>query len=205
MGQSSSQLQPGDHITTDRSMFVNYDHHGIYVGDDVVIHFLQPAKKSNSSSPCQKCGHTPSLHGEIVKTCLDCFLDGHSLYIINPIDCKPPNEVVKTATEFFQGIRTFDEYNFFFNNCQDFASFCKTGIKSSEERNKVVKILSVGTKEVTKVSTYMARIGMVGLATASALQSVVNRIESKNVDGGIGLGRNGKNGLANPVDIPMYK
>ncbi|KAJ0104725.1 hypothetical protein Patl1_19723 [Pistacia atlantica] len=109
---------------------------GIYVGDGMVIHLLPLAKQSNSSSPCQKCGHTPSLHGGIIKTCLDCFLDGHSLYIldINLMYCKPPDEVVKIATEFFQGIRTFDDYNFAFNNCEDFASFCKTGEKSSGQR-----------------------------------------------------------------------
>ncbi|XP_031270570.1 uncharacterized protein LOC116128964 [Pistacia vera] len=194
MAQCSSEqwgLQPGDQIASNRFVFV-YHHHGIYVGDGMVIHFLQPAKKSNSSSPCQKCGHTPSLHGGIVKTCLDCFLDGHSLYIINPTDCKPPDEVVKTATEFFQGIRTFDEYNFAFNNCQDFASFCKIGIKSSEERNKVVKTLLVGTKEVTKVSATMVGIGIAGIAAASVVHSIVKRTLEK-VDG-----RNGKPGPSPP-------
>ncbi|KAJ0080385.1 hypothetical protein Patl1_23234 [Pistacia atlantica] len=138
MGQCSSQqrwLQPGDQITTNRIVFV-YHHHGIYVGDGMVIHLLPLAKQSNSSTPCQNCGHTPSLHGGIVKTCLDCFLDGNSLYIldINSMYCKPPDEVVKIVTEFFQGIRTFGDYNFAFNNCEDFASFCKTGKKSSEQR-----------------------------------------------------------------------
>ncbi|KAJ0080049.1 hypothetical protein Patl1_23260 [Pistacia atlantica] len=134
MGQSSSQPrrpQLGDQIASNRGA---YYHHGIYVGDGMVIHLLPLAKQSNSSSPCQKCGHTPGLHGGIVKTCLDCFLDGHSLYIINPTNCKPPDEVVKTATEFFQGIRTFADYNFAFNNCEDFASFCKIGTKSSNQR-----------------------------------------------------------------------
>ncbi|KAJ0078945.1 hypothetical protein Patl1_23227 [Pistacia atlantica] len=100
--------------------------------------------------------------------------------------CKPPDEVVKPATEFFQGIRTFGDYNFAFNNCQDFASFCKTGIKSSEQRNKVDKTLLVGTKKVTKVSATVAVIGIAGIAAASALHSIVKRTLEK-VDG-----RNGK-------------
>ncbi|KAJ0080581.1 hypothetical protein Patl1_23249 [Pistacia atlantica] len=70
MGQSSSQLQPGDLITTDISMFVNYNHHGIYVGDDMVIHLLPPAKQSNSSFTCPKCLKSSEQRDKVIKTLL---------------------------------------------------------------------------------------------------------------------------------------
>lgn len=103
------------------------------MGDDTVIHFLPPAKQSNSSVPCKRCGHTPSLHYGIVRTCVDCFLDRHSLYINDCGGCKPPSEVVKTAMEFCDGIRSFGEYDLLNNNCEHFATFCKTGEKSSQQ------------------------------------------------------------------------
>ncbi|XP_044478955.1 protein LEAD-SENSITIVE 1-like [Mangifera indica] len=147
-----SELKPGDHIYSDKGEIdiviakLNvYNHHGIYVGDGIVIHFLAPAKQSNSSVPCKRCGHTPRLHYGIVRTCVDCFLDGHSLYINYWGDCKPPYEVVKTAMEFCDGIRSFGEYELLNNNCEHFATFCKTGKKSSKEiKAAVIKITQAG-------------------------------------------------------------
>lgn len=119
----------------------------------MVIHLLPLVKQGNSSIQCQKCGHTPSTHGGIVKTCLSCFRDGNSMDIIcyNSWDCKAPDEVVKTATEFLEGIRSFGDYNFVFNNCEDFASFCKTGTKSSEQRAKGITLATVAVAALPAV------------------------------------------------------
>ncbi|XVE62792.1 hypothetical protein DITRI_Ditri06bG0148300 [Diplodiscus trichospermus] len=113
----------------------------------MVIHLQGPAKKTGSSPPCQKCGYKRHSQAGIVKTCLDCFLDGHSLHFYEygvPIfefnirkrgSCttfhsKPANEVVKRANDLLLG-NSFKEYNFFANNCEDFAVFCKTGVAMS--------------------------------------------------------------------------
>ncbi|XP_022720039.1 uncharacterized protein LOC111277873 isoform X3 [Durio zibethinus] len=64
-------LRPGDHIYSDRTLRL-YFHHGIYVGDDMVIHLMGPSKIYDRP-PCKKCGFKPQTG--IFKTCLDCFLE----------------------------------------------------------------------------------------------------------------------------------
>ncbi|KAJ0080386.1 hypothetical protein Patl1_23235 [Pistacia atlantica] len=47
---SLSKLDPGDHILSNRAGILYY-HHGIYVGDGMVIH-LMPAEKKDESVFC---------------------------------------------------------------------------------------------------------------------------------------------------------
>ncbi|GLT28360.1 hypothetical protein SLA2020_073410 [Shorea laevis] len=143
-------LAPGDHIYTARRGG-SYSHHGIYVGDDMVIH-LQPPRQSYAKSSkkisscsveCKKCGYKPDCDTEIIKTCLDCFLDGGSLclyeYGVSDFRNKPSgscspstasrtgDEVVMVAHNLLE-TGSFGGYNFASNNCEDFAVFCKTGM-----------------------------------------------------------------------------
>jgi len=85
-------LAAGDHIYSWRAAYL-YAHHGIYVGDGMVIHFTRAAGHEigtgtfldsflfSSSSPaaattCQRCGHLPQGREGVVMSCLDCFLHG---------------------------------------------------------------------------------------------------------------------------------
>ncbi|KAH7571879.1 hypothetical protein JRO89_XS04G0161000 [Xanthoceras sorbifolium] len=150
-----SELEPGDHIYTERAGYV-YFHHGIYVGEDMVIHFLPDPKKKGilsssaassslqGSGRCPKCGHSPDRDGGIVKTCLDCFLDGNSIRVFRhgvthmPLrycsrkNSKPPDQVVECAIHLFEQ-NGFGEYRLVVNNCEHFASLCKTGIRSCSQ------------------------------------------------------------------------
>ncbi|PKA52677.1 hypothetical protein AXF42_Ash001658 [Apostasia shenzhenica] len=89
-------LKPGDHVYSWRTAYL-YAHHGVYVGDDMVIHFTRAAGQeigtgtfldnlllSSSPSPtattCERCGDQSKLQG-VIKSCLDCFLAGGNLYI----------------------------------------------------------------------------------------------------------------------------
>ncbi|KAJ0078954.1 hypothetical protein Patl1_23228 [Pistacia atlantica] len=141
MGQKKStpsMLNPGDHIFSNRAGILYY-HHGIYVGDDMVIHLMGAGMKKSSSSLCPKCGYNRDRDSGIVKTCLDCFLDGNNLHIFEyGMPCKSPDEVIRTATEFLQG-KDFGKYNFAFNNCEDFASYCKTGLRLCSQRESFVR------------------------------------------------------------------
>ncbi|XP_020570580.1 uncharacterized protein LOC110017808 [Phalaenopsis equestris] len=93
---SREELKPGDHIYSWRTAYI-YAHHGIYIGDDMVIHFTRAAGQeigtgtfldnlflSSSPSPtntiCEICGDQSKLHG-VIKSCLNCFLAGGNLYI----------------------------------------------------------------------------------------------------------------------------
>ncbi|XP_015158810.1 uncharacterized protein [Solanum tuberosum] len=91
------ELKPGDHIYSWRNAYL-YAHHGIYVGDDMVIHFTRAAGQeigtgtvldrfifSSSPShpsgfPCPRCGDQSRTEG-VISSCLECFLCGGELYL----------------------------------------------------------------------------------------------------------------------------
>lgn len=124
---------------------------GIYVGHGRVIHLSGPIRgtgKFRSSSsfvstprwPCSQKACQGIFCGGIVITCVDCFLDGHSLYVIDyecskvssflekhDISVKSPDEVVDLAyAEFYRKINS-DGYHLLNRNCEHFATYCKTG------------------------------------------------------------------------------
>ncbi|XVF42223.1 hypothetical protein PTKIN_Ptkin01aG0343200 [Pterospermum kingtungense] len=86
--------KPGDHIYMTTSDG-HYHYHGIYVGDDTVIHVLGPPHREIGPSDCQKCRNKRKCDSDLIaKTCLDCFLDGRPLQFAEYGYTKPANEVV---------------------------------------------------------------------------------------------------------------
>ncbi|CAH9117833.1 unnamed protein product [Cuscuta epithymum] len=89
-----SSLKAGDHIYSWRTAYV-YSHHGIYVGENKVIHFTRHGQEvgtgtvldvllvssgpSRSHVPCLTCTPSRDSHG-VHLSCLDCFLAGGILY-----------------------------------------------------------------------------------------------------------------------------
>ncbi|KAF7849900.1 hypothetical protein BT93_L0154 [Corymbia citriodora subsp. variegata] len=89
-----ASLKPGDHIYSWRAAYV-YAHHGIYVGDDKVIHFTRRGREVGTATvvdfplgsswpyqslvPCETCTPPEEGHG-VVSSCLNCFLAGGILY-----------------------------------------------------------------------------------------------------------------------------
>ncbi|KAL5717526.1 hypothetical protein ACHQM5_010512 [Ranunculus cassubicifolius] len=96
---SREELKEGDHIYSWRSAYI-YAHHGIYAGDEKVIHFTRGAgmevgtgtfldkiifsssPSPASNTPCPKCGDQSRLDG-VISSCLDCFLSGGDLYLFH--------------------------------------------------------------------------------------------------------------------------
>ncbi|KAK7301973.1 hypothetical protein RJT34_12850 [Clitoria ternatea] len=88
-------LNPGDHIYSWRQAYI-YAHHGIYVGEGMVIHFTRGIDQETTigiildrfitSSPplhettCSRCGDQRRKNG-VISSCLDCFLSGGDLYL----------------------------------------------------------------------------------------------------------------------------
>ena len=132
---------------------------GIYVGDDLVIHVNGPRKRSAYSSTkmkssssasslyhdtCQNNGCQKGFNCGTIKTCLDCFLDGHSLYVYD-YECivvrqhveqndgciKSPEEVIESATSELQRKEFCAGYDLLGRNCEHFATLCKTGLAFS--------------------------------------------------------------------------
>ncbi|CAJ2640593.1 unnamed protein product [Trifolium pratense] len=93
------QLKPGDHIYSWRQAYI-YAHHGIYVGEGMVIHFTTGRGQQNGTPaifdglftssapsfdtdiPCLRCGDCREIRTDgVISSCLDCFLSGGELYL----------------------------------------------------------------------------------------------------------------------------
>ncbi|KAM1270184.1 hypothetical protein ACFX2I_002283 [Malus domestica] len=169
---SREELQPGDHIYAYRKAHA-YSHHGIYVGEGRVIHFVATKEKTRSTREprCSDCKNDPNTARGVLKTCVDCFLKGHGLLrfeynvshdrfkfkhkgTCSTESCDPRDETVRRASEIFDKDPThgmgFGEYDLLKNNCEDFASYCKRGTSVSEQ---VVRAMSVGNSFADSSST----------------------------------------------------
>ncbi|MDJ0572128.1 MAG: lecithin retinol acyltransferase family protein [Pleurocapsa sp. MO_192.B19] len=89
-----------------------YRHHGIDCGDGTVIHYRKPSET-------------------IERTSLETFSRGNPVYVAEYGDGFGyiPHVVVERAKSRL-GER---EYNLLFNNCEHFASWCKTGVSDSKQ------------------------------------------------------------------------
>ncbi|NEP15119.1 MAG: NC domain-containing protein [Symploca sp. SIO2C1] len=112
----------GDQIYVIRE-FLNlqgvYEHHGIDYGDGSVIHY----RKTNET---------------ISRTAMATFSQGRKIYVKQYQTCFIPDVVIHRA-ESRLGER---EYNLLFNNCEHFATWCKTGISESQQIKDVLPIVS---------------------------------------------------------------
>ncbi|GMN44220.1 hypothetical protein TIFTF001_013421 [Ficus carica] len=129
MGNSNtvdrSMLSTGDHIYSYRNAHLD-SHHGIHVGDNSVIHYIC---ESQSKKGCENCGYNPRRQRGVVKTCLDCFLKGHTLY-------RQPVIVVRRATKLLNDSKNglgARHHAMFEDKCVCFAVFCKTGSSASAQ------------------------------------------------------------------------
>ena len=114
--------RPGDHIRIARSF---YTHHGIYMGDDGVIHFTGDLKNRRGA--------------KIRRTSLSRFLGGQpkrDLEIVQYGKCHSRKRVVKRAERRLGE----DGYSVFGNNCEHFARWCVTGRHESRQVARVVRI-----------------------------------------------------------------
>ncbi|KAI8546147.1 hypothetical protein RHMOL_Rhmol07G0094500 [Rhododendron molle] len=153
--KKSENLVAGDHIYSWRKLFV-YAHHGIYVGEGTVIHFLSSSIRgisSSSSTPGKKacpylhprCGIEKKPGSGVAVSCLVCFEREGSLYrfeygvtktalqfhlrggTCSTAELDPQGEVLHRANYLLEN-GGFGKYNLFRNNCEDFALYCKTGL-----------------------------------------------------------------------------
>ncbi|MBD2257970.1 lecithin retinol acyltransferase family protein [Pseudanabaena sp. FACHB-2040] len=89
-----------------------YEHHGIDCGDNTVIHY----RKTGSEAV-------------VTRTHFDTFAQGKPVYtVVQPVSFVP--DVVMERAESRLGERRYD---LFFNNCEHFANWCKTGRSESPQ------------------------------------------------------------------------
>ena len=121
------ELLPGDLLWADRSVKgFPYNHCGIYEGAGYVIHFASPE------------GSEISQENAIVhQTTFEKFKDGCPVKVIEIEGCDSPEETLRRARSFI-GTKGYD---FTTNNCDHFATMCKTGKHRSLQVDEVKEIL----------------------------------------------------------------
>ncbi len=116
-------MAKGDRIYVYRNLWQLdglYRHHGIDCGDGTVIHYRKPSET-------------------IERTTLETFSKGNPVYVADYGEGFGyiPNVVVERA-ESRLGER---KYNLLFNNCEHFASWCKTGVSESQQVKDFVPVI----------------------------------------------------------------
>ena len=98
-----------------------YQHYGIDCGEGTVIHYRKPSET-------------------IERTSLETFSRGNPIYVAKYSDgfSYIPDVVVARA----ESRLGEHKYNLLFNNCEHFASWCKTGISDSKQIRNFVPIVS---------------------------------------------------------------
>ncbi len=98
-----------------------YEHHGIDCGDGTVIHYRKPSET-------------------IERTSLETFTRGSQLYKRDYLEgfCFIPDVVVNRAMSRLGE----QKYNLLFNNCEHFATWCKTGISDSKQIREFVPVIT---------------------------------------------------------------
>lgn len=107
----------GDHIRVERYNGLYY-HHGIYIGNNKVIHF----------APTSGGEIINWSEAQVIETSLDEFLKGGEVEVRQYTDAEltelySPKEIVQNANHCLG----YTNYNLIFNNCEHFANSCTTG------------------------------------------------------------------------------
>ncbi|MCC0177843.1 lecithin retinol acyltransferase family protein [Waterburya agarophytonicola K14] len=116
-------MTKGDRIYVYRNLWQLdglYQHHGIDCGDGTVIHYRKPSET-------------------IERTSLETFSRGNPVYVAEYGDGFGyiPDAVVERA----ESRLGEHKYNLLFNNCEHFASWCKTGVSQSQQVKDFVPLI----------------------------------------------------------------
>ena len=117
----------GRHLVVDRTL---YTHHGIGVGNGMVIHYDGPASGLSASDAACGCLRIVSL---------DQFADGAEVQIRpHPNRKFTPEESVRRAHDRLPEC----EYSAAFNNCEHFVNWCIEGEEKSSQVRTVAALLA---------------------------------------------------------------
>ncbi|KAH7538371.1 hypothetical protein FEM48_Zijuj03G0192400 [Ziziphus jujuba var. spinosa] len=130
--------------------------------------------------------------GIVVKTCLDCFLDGHGLFryefevsISNfllqvPGTCTtgPANERHTVINRAYKMHKTngFGAYHILNNNCETFAVYCKTGIPYSVQVMFVEITLKTTLADLGQPQSVMTLLAKIAVANRMEVMLQVNKL-----------------------------
>lgn len=148
-------LHPGSHLSVSKGL---YDHHGIYIGNNQVIHYF------GFSEAFKK--------GAIEQTTLENFLGGSDQFTVVHY---PSSTAIYTNEEIVnRAYRCLgeDNYNLLFNNCEHFACWCVTGEKRSEQVRAVMRHTSTAVLSYYAIQRYgLLATTSVPIATTTMMTS----------------------------------
>ena len=132
----------GDHIMTRRWRGL-YTHHGIDMGDGTVVHFSgEPLRLAKAA---------------VVRETIEVFSCGAPVAVVEYADSpRSVEEVVESA------LSKIGEagYRLAANNCEHFATWCKTGRKQSPQVRRVVKAAALAAVAGVAVAAASRQRGM---------------------------------------------
>lgn len=150
--ENTKIAERGDHFIVFRPLVrpIGYYHHGVYVGNGEVIHYAGETAES----------------AVIRRDSVAAFADGGEVRIICHEDgkCYPPEKVVENA-EWYRDSKRFEKkaYNFFLNNCEHFARWCKTGIAECKQTQRIFTTVAGGV--VGRQIVKLVIVRLLGFAT----------------------------------------
>ena len=112
-------MATADHLEVSRQHGL-FNHHGIDLGDGTVAHYLEGR--------------------EILRSSRDDFTQGQPLSVIDHAEASPAGVTLRRAMSRIGEQR----YNLLFNNCEHFASWCKTGRHQSGQVESFLHTTSLG-------------------------------------------------------------
>ena len=147
-----SAIHAGDHLVSSR---IGYHHHGIYVGNDQVIHYQG---LSSGEASCQ-----------VVCSSLDQFCQGKPFTVRSH-----PHRRLSREQSIARAYRRLGEhsYNLLFNNCEHFVQWCIEDRHSSPQVNQATTALAATGSQLLKSSQGSQAITSALMGASASLASV---------------------------------
>ena len=139
--------QPGDHLVSPR---LGFEHHGLYLGNQLVMHYAGGVSTSGAGEP-----------DGVERVSMATFTQGN----IFRVESHPYRRFTHDEAITRAWLRLGEQrYHPAFNNCEHFVNWCFNGFKTSSQVNNAVYAASVVANEYTKrkgaeataVAAYMA-------------------------------------------------
>ncbi|KAL7137227.1 hypothetical protein ABFS83_10G078800 [Erythranthe nasuta] len=172
-----SSLEVGDHIYAWRIAYT-YSHHGIYIGDDTVIHFTPHGVISSSVDEFLsfwKVGRSKLRRYKYSSNCRSINLKLRGT--CTAAASGDGDTVVRRAKKLLE--HGFGSYNLGTRNCENFAVFCKTGryVKKDGGEEDIAglsaQVSSFACKAVVGTEVGVPLILLAAIAAAASTEGIV--------------------------------
>jgi len=129
-------ISPGDHISITRKIndMITYNHHGIYIGNNEVIHYTD--ESFNPQEAIIKKTSLKKFIGTSNKNTRTIIKYGNSDTSDNSVYGSVPFDSTTVINRAYSRLGE-QEYDLFKNNCEHFANYCNIGKSESGQINKI--------------------------------------------------------------------